>query len=124
VSIWLIIVLVLVVLAVGGMVARALLQRRTEAAFREQLHQANRDLAEAAAEDRGWDREVLESAARRIFAEQRGHEPSEMLLVEVVDKPGTEEDIAVFRCETEGAREVLRLGRDGGEWRLEGLGEA
>ena len=121
-SIWLIIVLVLVVLAVGGMVARSLLQRRTEAGFRERLHQANRDLALAAADDRGWDRELLESSARRIFAEQRGREPSELLLVEVVDRPGTEEDLAVFRCETEGERETLRLGRDGGEWRLEDLG--
>jgi hypothetical protein len=122
VSIWLIIILVLVVLAVGGMVARSLLQRRTAAAFREHLHEANRALADAAAEDRGWDRELLESSARRIFAEQRGHEPSELLLVEVVDRPGTDEDVAVFRCETEGARETLRLGREGGEWRLEELG--
>jgi hypothetical protein len=120
-SVWLIIVLVLVVLAVGGMVARSIYQRRTTSEFRERLHRANRDLAEAAAEDRGWDREHLEAAARRIFAEQRGHEPSELLLVEVLDRPGTEEDVAVFRCETEGRLETLRLGREAGEWRLEGL---
>ena len=119
--IWIIIVLVLVLLAVGGYVARSIRQRRTEEEFRERLHQANRDLAEAAAVDRGWDREHLESSARRIFSEQRGHEPSELLLVEVVDRPGTEEDVAVFRCETEGQRETLRLGRDGGEWRLQEL---
>jgi hypothetical protein len=119
--IWIIIVLVLVLLAVGGMVARSLRQRRTEAEFRERLHQANRDLADAAADDRGWDREHLEAAARRIFTEQRGHEPSELLLMEVVDKPGTDQDIAVFRCETEGERTTLRLGRNGGEWRLEEL---
>jgi hypothetical protein len=120
-SIWLIIVLVLVVLAVGGMIARSIYLRRSEAEFRERLHRANRDLAEASVQDRGWDREILESAARRIFAEQRGHEPSELLLVEVIDRPGTEEDAAVFRCETEGKREMLRLGREAGEWRLEDL---
>ena len=119
--IWLIIVLVLVVLAVGGMLARSIRQRRTESEFRERIHRANRDLAEAAVEDRGWDREHLEAAARRIYAEQRGHDPSEMLLVEVVDRPGTEEDVAVFRCETEGERQTLRLGRNGGEWRLQDL---
>ena len=119
--IWLIIVLVLVLLAVGGMLARSLRQRRTESEFRERLHRANRDLAEAAAEDRGWDREHLEAAARRIFAEQRGSEPSELLLMEVVDMPGTDQDVAVFRCETEGERATLRLGRNGGEWRLEDL---
>jgi hypothetical protein len=120
-SIWLIIVLVLVALAVGGMIARSIYLRRSEAEFRERLHRANRDLAEAAAEDRGWDREHLEAAARRIYAEQRGREPSELLLVEVIDRPGTEEDAAVFRCETEGKREMLRLGREADEWTLEEL---
>jgi hypothetical protein len=124
VPIWLIIIIVLLLLAIAGYFVRTAQLKRSRPAFERSLEQVNQDLATAAAQDRGWDRAVLESAARRIYAEQRGHEPSEMLLVEVVDRPGTEEDVAVFRCETEGAREVLRLGRDAGEWRLEGLGEA
>ena len=114
---WLIIVLVvLAILAIGGMIARAMFQKRTEAQFRTRLEQANHDLAEAAAADRGWDRETLEGATRRVYAEQRGAEPAELLLVEVLDRPGTEEDFAVFHVEGEGRRETLTLGRRDGEW--------
>jgi hypothetical protein len=114
---WLIIVLaVLVVLAVGGFFARRALNRRTETQFRARLEQANHDLAEAAAADRGWDRAILETSARRIYADQRGAEPAQLLLVEVVDRPGTDEDVAVFRVEGEGRRETLTLGRRDGEW--------
>ena len=116
---WLIIVLI--VLVIGGMIARAMLQRRTEAQFKARLSQANHDLAEAAAADRGWDRETLEGAARRIHAEQRGAEPSELLLVEVLDRPGTDEDLAVFHVQSEGRRGSLTLGRSGGEWVFESL---
>jgi hypothetical protein len=119
---WLIIVLVvLLVLAVGGAIARAMQLRRTQEAFRARLERANHDLAEAAAADRGWDRERLESAARRICAEQRGSEPSELLLVEVLDRPGTDEDQAIFQVDAEGRREWLTLGREDGEWVLERL---
>ena len=119
---WLIIVLVvLAVLAVGGFVARAMLTRRTEAQFRARLEQANHDLAEAAAVDKGWDRPTLEAAARRLYAEQRGAEPAELLLTEVVDRPGTDEDYAVFHAEGEGRQETLTLGRRDGDWMLENL---
>ena len=50
-------------------------QRKRAAAASSALAQVNRDLAAAAAEDRGWDRERLEAAARRVYAEQRGAEP-------------------------------------------------
>jgi hypothetical protein len=119
---WLLIVIVvLAVLAVGGFLARRALTRRTETQFRARLEQANHDLAEAAAEDRGWDRPKLEAAARRIYAEQRGAEPAELLLTEVLDRPGTEEDIASFTVEGEGRRETLTLGRRDGEWIHESL---
>jgi hypothetical protein len=114
---WLLIVLVvLVVLAVGGFFARRAMTRRTESQFQARLAQANHDLAEAAADDRGWDRATLEGAARRLYAEQRGTEPAKLLLVEVLDRPGTEEDLAVFRVEGEGRRETLTLGRRDGDW--------
>jgi hypothetical protein len=116
---WLLIVLaVLAVLAIGGVIARAMRNKRLEASFRARLEQANHDLAEAAAADRGWDRATLESAARRLYAEQRGAEPAELLLVEVIDRPGTDEDLAVFRAEGEGREDTLTLGRRDGEWML------
>jgi hypothetical protein len=119
---WLIIVLVaLAVLAVGGFFARRMWLRRTEGQFRAQLEQANHDLAEAAAADRGWDRATLETAARRFYADQRGHEPAELLLVEVIDRPGTDEDLAVFHVGAEGRRETLTLGRRDGDWMLQDL---
>jgi hypothetical protein len=115
---WVIIVfVVLLLLVLGGMLARWMYQRRTEAAFHAQLEQANQDLAEAAAADRGWDRATLETAARRCYAEKEGAEPPELMLVEVIDRPGTEEDQAVFSV----GNRLLRLGRRGGEWVFEGL---
>ena len=123
-STWLIIVLVLaialLVLAVGGVIARSMQLRRTESAFRDRVEQANHDLAEAAAADRGWDRGTLEAAASRYCAEQYGTEPSELLLVEVLDRPGTDEDQAVFQIKADGRTRHLTLGRRDGEWVLEG----
>jgi hypothetical protein len=114
---WLIIVLIVVlVLAVGGALARRAQLARTRGAFEASLERANRDLADAAAADRGWDRATLEATARRIFAERHGSEPEGLHLVEVVDRPGTDEDRAVFRCEIGGRAEPLALGRRGGEW--------
>jgi hypothetical protein len=114
---WLIVVLaVLIVLAVGGALARRAQLGRTRGAFEGSLERANRDLAAAAAADRGWDRATLEAAARRICAEQLGSEPERLHLVEVLDRPGTDEDEAVFRAELGGRSEPLRLGRRGGEW--------
>jgi ADP-ribose pyrophosphatase YjhB (NUDIX family) len=114
---WLIVVLaVLLVLAVGGALARRAQLARTRAAFEASLERANRDLATAAAADRGWDRATLEAAARRICAEQLGAEPDGLHLVEVLDRPGTDEDRAVFHAQVGGRTQPLTLGRRGGEW--------
>jgi hypothetical protein len=114
---WLIIVLVvLAVLAVGGAIARRAQLARTRPAFDDSLERVNRDLAQAAAEDRGWDRDTLETAARAAFAAERGVAPDELVLVEVRDRPGIEEDQAVFRAEQGGAAHRLTLGRSGGSW--------
>ena len=115
---WLIIVIaVLVLLAVGGVIARRRQLARSRPAFEASLEQVNRDLAAAAAADRGWDRATLEETARRIYAHERGGEPPELTLVEVLDRPGTDDDQAVFRC----GNEHLTLGRRGGEWVHESL---
>jgi hypothetical protein len=115
---WLIIVIVfLIVLAIGGAIARSQQLKRSRPAFERSLEQVNRDLAAAAAQDRGWDRATLEDAARRIYAEHRGGEPPELVLIEVLDRPGTDEDQAVFRC----GDAHLTLGRRDGEWVSESL---
>jgi len=114
---WLIIVLiVLVVLVVGGIIARNRQLASTRPAFERALAQVERDLVAAAASDRGWDRSLLEAAARRMVLERFGSEPEELTLVEVIDKPGTEADQAVFDARVGEARERVVLGRAGGEW--------
>jgi hypothetical protein len=114
---WLIIVLVvLILLIVGGIIARTQQLKRSRPAFERNLAQVERDLVAAAAADRGWDRELLESAARRIGTEQLGSEPDELTLIEVLDRPGTDQDEAVFDVRAAGARHRLVLGRRDGEW--------
>jgi uncharacterized Ntn-hydrolase superfamily protein len=111
---WLIIVIVvLIVLAGGGILARRRQLARTRPAFERSLTQADQDLAAAAAADRGWDRRRLEAAARRIYADRHGGaQPETLTLVEVLDRPGKDEDEAVF--EADGQR--IALGRRGDDW--------
>jgi len=109
----LIVVAALVVLLfVGGYIANA---RRLEAE-RAKLHaraqEADRHLAEAHAEDKGWERSALEAAARSAYAERHGAPPADLRLVQVVDRPGTDEDEAVFHAD---GRDLV-LGRRGGTW--------
>jgi hypothetical protein len=114
---WLIIVIVvLIVLAAGGIIARSQQLKRSRPAFERNLAQVERDLVAAAAADRGWDREHLEAAARRIGTEQLGSEPEELTLIEVLDRPGTDEDEAVFDVRAGGQRHRLVLGRKDGDW--------
>ena len=105
---------VLLVLAVGGYFARQRQLKRSRPAFERRLAQVERDLVAAAATDRGWDREHLEAAARRIAAERLGHEPEELTLVEVIDKPGTDDDQAVFLRRRTANASIL--GRRDGDW--------
>jgi len=113
------VILVLALLAVGGVIARRRQLAATEARFDANLAQVNRDLAAAHAEDRGWERGGLDAAARAAWAQARpGTEPGGLTLVQIVDRPGTDDDKAVFRS-TAGAR--LTLGRRGGEWVLDRL---
>jgi hypothetical protein len=114
---WLIIVIVvLILLAAGGILARSQQLKRSRPAFERNLAQVERDLVAAAAADRGWDREHLEAAARRIGSEQLGSEPEELTLIVVLDRPGTDEDQAVFDVRAGGQRHRLVLGRKDGDW--------
>jgi hypothetical protein len=115
--VWLIIIIVVIVLLMlGGVIARRRQLARSRPAFERSLAQVDRDLAAAAAADRGWDRALLEASARRICAEQLGAEPDELTLVEVLDRPGTDDDQAVFDVRAKGARHRVVLGRRDGDW--------
>src|SRR3954451_19204826 len=115
---WLIIVLVvLLVLAVGGVIAARRHMAATQGRFEADLERVNRDLAAARAEDKGWERETLDAAARQAYARERGSEPGELELVQIVDRPGTDDDHAVFRV----GQERLTLGRRDGQWVLDSL---
>jgi uncharacterized membrane protein YccC len=103
-----------VVLFLGGLVASG--RRRDAMAQRlhEQVEAADAALADARAQDRGWERATIEAAARAAIAPK---EPRELHLVQVVDQPGTDADQAVFRVVgTDGAESTLTLGRRDGAW--------
>ena len=102
----------IVVLAVGGYVANARRREREKASLIQRAEEADQHLAEAHAQDKGWERTGLEAAARALYAERHGSEPRELMLVQVVDKPGTDEDEAVFHADGQ----ELRLGRRGDQW--------
>jgi hypothetical protein len=117
-----VLVVLVILLAVGGAVARNRQLERTRGRFQTHLAQVNEDLAAAHAEDRGWARETLDAAARDALAAERpAAGTAELTLVQIVDLPGTDEDKAVFRVEAGDREERLTLGRRDGEWVFERL---
>jgi hypothetical protein len=111
---------VLLLLAILGGAAASRRNRAGAAAFEQSLAAVDRQLAAAVAADRGWEREALEAAARSQFGERRpGEAIAQLELVQVVDEPGTDRDLAVFRVMTgPSAARVSRLtlGRREGAW--------
>jgi type II secretory pathway pseudopilin PulG len=101
-----------VVLAIGGYIAVTRRRERDRAEVLRLAEQADQHLAQAHAEDKGWERTGLEAAARAAYAERHGSEPRDLMLIQVVDRPGTEEDEAVFHADGE----ELRMSRRGGSW--------
>ena len=88
--------LLLVAILGGAMASRR--SREGAAAFSASLAAVDRHLAAAVAADRGWERSALEATARAEVRRLRpGAEVAELDLVQVVDRPGTDEDLAIFR---------------------------
>jgi hypothetical protein len=81
------------------------------------IAEADAALAGARADDRGWDPALLEAAGRTAFAARHpGAEISALHLVQVVDRPGTDEDTALMRVEHAGGADEIELRRSGGSW--------
>jgi uncharacterized membrane protein YccC len=109
-----IVVVLAVVLFVGGYVANARRHKTMDERLRAQIEVADSALADARAQDRGWDRATIEAAARAALAPR---EVRELQLIRVVDRPGTDADEAVFRAvSADGAESTVTLGRRDGAW--------
>ncbi len=117
-TIIIVVLLVLIaVLAIGGAIAMARRSRSLAGRMLDQLAEANEHLARAHAEDKGWDRATMEAAARAALAERFGDvQVTDLHLVQVVDRPGTDDDQAVFRAETPDGQHTITLGRRNGAW--------
>jgi hypothetical protein len=110
-----VIVLIAVILGFLGAQRR---DRLRAGHWEKHVRAADAALADAAATDRGWQREVMEQAARAALTEMRPDwAPRDLLLVLVDDKPGTEEDRAHFVAVNEGGDEArVVLARQGDLW--------
>jgi hypothetical protein len=107
----------LVLLFIGGMVVSGRHRRATDAAFHERVAAADRELAAAAAADRGWDRAVLDTAVRRVWNERQGAAVIDSItLVSVRDLPGTDDDEATFQVVSAGTPFEVVLSRTGDAW--------
>jgi len=117
-----VVVAVLVLLAIGGALTNAR-RRAPRSELEASVDEVDRALAAAHAADKGWEPRALEAAARRAFEASRpGVEVREQALVAVLDRPGIEQDEAVFRFVTsDGGEALLRLGRSGDEWVARGI---
>jgi type II secretory pathway pseudopilin PulG len=119
-TVLLVIVILIGVLMLVALVGAAATSRRNRAnagKFSADLTAVDRQLASAVAADRGWERTTLETAARAEFAAQRpGNDITDLDLTQIVDEPGTDADLAVFRVATPAGTSRLTLGRRGGEW--------
>ncbi len=107
-----VIAVVLLLLFIGGYIANGRRREAERSSLHERTREANEQLALAHAEDKGWERSTMEAAARAAYAQRRGAEPRALDLVQVVDRPGTDEDKAIFTADGD----ELVLGRRDGRW--------
>ena len=110
-------VVLAVIFFIGGYIVAGRRRDAHESKLLAQITAADEALAEARASDRGWDLDLLQTAAREAYASRfEGREPEQLHLIQVVDKPGTEADEAVFRAIDGQREEDLILGREGDRW--------
>ena len=106
------------VLGFAGARARA---RSQAGSWEEAVRAADGALAQAAAADRGWHRESMESAARTALEAARpGWSYRDLHLILVDDRPGIEEDRAHFMAvDDQGQEARVVLAREGDRWSAE-----
>lgn len=119
--VFLVVLIALGVLLLLAIIGAAMASRRNALgaiAFEQSLAAVDRQLASAVAADHGWERGALEASARSAFTEQRPDTRiAELELVQIVDEPGTDQDLAVFLVvAADGAESRLTLGRRDGAW--------
>jgi len=113
----LVVIVLIAVMVTGGYIATNRRAASRERKLLTELKSADEALAQAHADDKGWDRALLESAARDAVAQRfPGAEVRAMDLVQVVDRPGTDADQAVFRVQTSDGEHHITLGRTNGVW--------
>jgi hypothetical protein len=123
-------VILILLIVIGALLLAALLgalltTRRNRAGarrFSESLAATDRALAAAVAEDHGWERTTLDRAARAEFAARRPDARVESLeLLQIVDEPGTDADLAIYRVVASTGTSRLTLGRRDGAWYAKAL---
>jgi len=100
-----------------GLAGNARFLRLRGGSLSDRIAEADAALAAARAEDRGWDRALLDQAARvAVEARHPGSAVAELDLVQVVDRPGTDQDEALMRVRHAGGEEDILLRRTGDSW--------
>jgi hypothetical protein len=117
-----VVAVVIVLVFIGGLVAARRRDRAEAGVYGEHVAHADAELQQAAAADRGWDRAVMEEAARMALRDQRpDFAYDDLHLVLVDDRPGIGEDRAHFvALGPEGEARVV-LTRTGDHWGPEGV---
>ncbi|WP_210492214.1 hypothetical protein [Patulibacter sp. SYSU D01012] len=110
---------VVALLALAGFLAGRRHDARRRADTQDRIRAANTALAHAHAADEGWDRAALEAAAREAARAQgfAADGALELVLVAVDDRPGVDDDRAVFVVRDGERSADLVLGRVDGAWR-------
>jgi hypothetical protein len=116
--------IVLIVLAVlvvfffiGGVLGARRRDRRQAGSYAEHVAEADAALQQARASDRGWHREAMEAVARDAIADsKRDWDYTDLHLVLVDDRPGTEEDRAQFVAVGADGEVRVVLAREGDRW--------
>jgi hypothetical protein len=114
----LIVLAVLVVLFfIGGVLGARRRDRRQAGSYAEHVAEADAALQQARASDRGWHREAMEAVARDAIADsKRDWDYTDLHLVLVDDRPGTEEDRAQFVAVGADGEVRVVLARAGDRW--------
>jgi len=108
---------ILVIFFAGGLTAARRRARAFEGDLVRRIAAADRALEAARAADRGWDRALLEEAAREALRRERPDFRYENLHLELVDdRPGTEEDRAQMGAIGDDGRVQVVLVRSGDAW--------